>query len=208
MSIAPSPPDREIATFGEPAWDVARLFPPQGQWSEEEYFSISNASNRLVEYSHGHIKVLAMPTMLHQEILIFLFETLKAFAAPGSLGKTLLMGMKVRLWPGKYREPDVLFMLSRHAARMTQQFWEGADLVMEVVSEDRRHDLETKRDEYALARIPEYWIVDPRDQRITVLAREGDAYAVHGEFAPGESATSRLLPGFAVDVAAAFAPTP
>ena len=33
----------------------------------------------------------------------------------------------------------------------------------------------------------------------------GRAYAVHGEFARGQQATSKLLPGFAVDVTAALA---
>ena len=38
MSIAPSTLDAEIETFGEPAWDVARLFPEQGHWTEGDYF--------------------------------------------------------------------------------------------------------------------------------------------------------------------------
>lgn len=200
MSIAP---DKTDTTFGEPAWDVARLFPAQGEWSEGDYFALN--TNRLVEFSEGFIEVLPMPTMSHQEILLFLYEVLKAFVAPGKLGTVLVSALPVRLWPGKYREPDVLFMLAEHAERMGEQFWDGADLVMEVVSEDRRHDLETKRLEYARAGIPEYWIVDPLMQRITVLVLEGDAYIVLGEFAPGEIASSRLLPGFAVPVAEVFA---
>ena len=91
----------------------------------------------------------------------------------------------------------------------TEEYWEGADLVMEVVSpgdEDRRRDLKTKREEYAQAGIPEYWIIDPELERITVLTLEGQTYVVHGEFSRGEQATSKLLPGFAVDVTAALAP--
>ena len=75
---------------------------------------------------------------------------------------------------------------------------------MEVVSssdDDRSRDLETKREEYAQARIPEYWIVDPEVGQITVLTLDGETYVVHGEFKRGEQATSKLLPGFAVDVA-------
>jgi Uma2 family endonuclease len=89
---------------------------------------------------------------------------------------------------------------------MGEQCWDGADMVIEVVSEnDPDRDLVHKRQEYAEAGIPEYWIVDPRVERITVLKLAGGKYQVHGEFAPGQMAGSVLLDGFAVDVAKVFA---
>ena len=121
----------------------------------------------------------------------------------------LFTGVRVRLWPDKFREPDVVFMRAEHAGRVTDEYYEGADLVVEVVSTgnvDRHRDLVTKREEYAQAEIPEYWIVDPELAQITVLSLDGQAYAVHGEFKRGEQATSKLLPGFSVDVSAVFAP--
>jgi Uma2 family endonuclease len=98
-------------------------------------------------------------------------------------------------------------MLKEHVERIGERFWDGADLVMEVVStgkEDRRRDLETKRQEYARAGIAEYWIIDPQEERITVLRLVGKKYVVHGEFSRGEKATSYLLQGFTVDVAETF----
>ena len=62
-----------------------------------------------------------------------------------------------------------------------------------------------KRQEYAQAAIPEYWIVDPRKHKITVLRFEDRTYVVNGDYGPGEQALSVLLPGFGVDVAAVFA---
>ena len=94
---------------------------------------------------------------------------------------------------------------------MTDEYWEGADLVMEVVSsgdDDRRRDLKTKREEYAQAGISEYWIVDPVLEQITVLTLDGQTYVVHGEFKHGERATSKLLPGFGVDVTLALTAKP
>lgn len=96
-------------------------------------------------------------------------------------------------------------MLAEHRSRIGEPFWDGADLVMEVVSTDRRLDYEQKRGEYAKAGIAEYWIVDSKDKKITVLRLQDGQYAVHGEFMAGEQATSVLLPGFIVDVNAAFA---
>ena len=136
--------------------------PLRGRGRESEYFALE--TNRRVEFSHGFLEFLPMPTVLHQRIAAFLYDALQAFVVGLNLGEVLFTGVRVRLWPGKFREPDVLFMRAEHAGRITEEYWEGADLVMEVVSsgdEDRRRDLKTKREEYAQARIPEYWIVDP-----------------------------------------------
>lgn len=203
MSAAPKRPDPGL-DLAEPTWDVARLFPAQGTWSEEEYLELNG--NRLLEFSHGYLEVLVMPTTSHQFIALFLYRALDSFVRLGALGFVLAAPLRVRLWSGKFREPDVVFMAKAHAGRIGEQFWEGADLAMEVVStDDRRRDLETKRFEYARAGIPEYWIIDPLLGTITVLRLEGDTYAVHGEFPKGGKATSALLPGFAVDVAEVFA---
>jgi Uma2 family endonuclease len=185
----------------EPAWDVARLFPDQGCWSEQDYLLLE--TNHLVEYSDGFVEVLPMPTVPHQRILALLYNALLAFAATNRLGEVLFAPVRVQLWPGKFREPDLVFMLAQNQARINKDYWDGADLVAEVVSDDDRgRDLEVKRREYAQAGIPEYWIVDPQLERITVLALEGSEYVVHGEYARGATAESRLLPGFRVDVIA------
>jgi Uma2 family endonuclease len=141
-------------------------------------------------------------------MVFFLLNLLNAFVTARNLGEVLFAGVRVRLWEGKYREPDVVFMLAEHASRITDDYWIGADLVMEVVSgsdNDRDRDLVEKRGEYARAGILEYWIVDPELGQITVLTLDGAAYAVHGVFSRGQPATSKLLPGFAVDVTAALA---
>jgi Uma2 family endonuclease len=193
----------------EPASDVARLFPPQGTWSEEEYLALN--TNRLVEFVDGSIEVLPMPTMMHQLIMLFLYDALKTFVSPGNLGRVLVAPFRVQVRRGKFREPDVLYMKAEHFARMGNEYWDGADLVMEIVSEDnRRHDLETKREEYAQAGISEYWIVDPQEAKITVLTLDSQTktYSVHGVFAVEARASSQLLPGFVVDVTTAFSHTP
>jgi Uma2 family endonuclease len=189
----------------KPTWEVAYLFPTQGEWSEEEYLALKG--NRLVEFSHGILEVLPVPTMTHQLIVAHLYGLLLTFASARNLGPVLFAPLRVRLWRDKFREPDLVFMRKEHADRAGDEFWKGADLVMEVVSgddEDRRRDLVTKRREYARARIPEYWIVDPREGRIAVLRLARGRYVVHGQFGKGDTATSRLLPGFAVDVREAF----
>lgn len=83
------------------------------------------------------------------------------------------------------------------------KYLQGANLVMEVVSADdgsHKRDYLSKKADYAGLRIPEYWILGPQMARITVLVLRGSEYRVHGEFAPGQDATSISLSGFVVAV--------
>jgi Uma2 family endonuclease len=212
--MASMPPPSQFSTPasvtfgpGEPAWDVALLYPMQGTWSQEEYLRLTDSSNVLIEYTAGRIEVLAMPTIEHQLILRFLMDVLRAFVEPKQLGMVLFAGTRVYLAPDKYREPDIVFNFTEHHAQSGKRYYQGADLVMEVVSDDeesRERDLNKKRLDYAEGGIPEYWIVDPQEKQITVLALEGPSYATHGEFREGDQATSKLLAGFAVPVSAVF----
>jgi Uma2 family endonuclease len=186
---------------GEPPWEIAELYTLQGYWDEEEYLALE--TNRLIEFSNGFIEVLPLPTTTHQLIVGFLLNAVHAFVEPRKLGMVLFAGIRVRLWKGTFREPDIVFMLAQHSDRIGEAFWIGADLVMEVVSgskEDRRRDRVVKRREYAKARIPEYWVVDPEKSEISVLRLSRGKYLVAGKYGPGGTAKSVLLDGFAVNV--------
>lgn len=191
---------------GEPAWEIAQLFPVQGEWSEEEYLTL--AHSRGVELSDGCIEVLPIPTEYHQLILAYLYETFQGFVRPRGLGKVLFSGLRVRLWTNKIREPDLVVLLQENEHLRTNQYWKGADVAVEIVStDDPNRDLVTKRDEYAQAGIREYWIIDPRDQTIRLLSQTaaGQPYAEVGHYRRGAQVASVLLPGFVVDVEAVFA---
>jgi Uma2 family endonuclease len=197
----------------EPAWEIAYLFPPQGSWTEDDYLALEDhyGSHVRVELCNGRLEVLPVPTEPHQLIIAFLWRSLDAFINLHAAGVTLFSGIRVRLRVGKhikFREPDIVYMKAEHATRRHKQFWEGADLVMEVVSgdpKDRNRDWRTKPKDYAAAGIPEYWIVDPYKKVIRVLVLRGKTYRCHGDFKPGSRATSPLLPGFSVSVSEVFA---
>jgi Uma2 family endonuclease len=67
--------------------------------------------------------------------------------------------------------------------------------------DNRKRDLVPKRRVYARAGIREYWIVDPRERLITVLALAAGEYVTAGEYRPGSAAVSGVLGGFSVDLA-------
>jgi Uma2 family endonuclease len=193
-------PTQPFPKRGEPAWDLALMFPLQGGWSVEDYLSLD--TGLLVEYSDGFIRVLPMPSLLHQLIVKILFRMLDDFVSQRALGEVLLAPLPVQLSANKYREPDIVFLRSERVKKLKGQPV-GADLAVEVVSEgkeNRERDYVEKRREYAEAGIVEYWIVDPQERKVTVLALDGEQYREHGVFVVGDTATSVLLSGFQVEV--------
>ena len=103
----------------------------------------------------------------------------------------MFSALRMRIREGKFREPDILLLRDSSDPRYQDRYWLGADLVVEVVSpDDPQRDLVEKRADYAEGGIPEYWIVDPRDETITVLVLRGNAYVEHGVFSRGAAATS------------------
>jgi Uma2 family endonuclease len=196
-TIDPTPSAR-----GEPTWEMADLYPTQGAWTEEEYLDLDVM--RLIEFDNGVLEFLPMPTTSHQGISGFLHMALGLFLQSFDPSGCLRYApLKVRVGKKKYREADLLYMTSANLNRCHEKFWEGADLVIEIVSPGRKNrdrDLVEKRKDYARALIPEYWIIDPEKKAIIVLTLRGKAYVVHGEFGAGGTATSVLLAGFRVSV--------
>lgn len=191
--------------LGEPAWDLALMYPLQGYWSVEDYLRLN--TGMLVEYTDGFIRVLPMPTILHQWIVQLLFRLLDDHVKSRGLGEVFLAPLPIELAPRKYREPDVAFVRPERI-RSVQGQPAGADLVVEVVSqgrENRERDYVQKREEYAAAGIAEYWIVDPQERRVIILVLDGAVYCEQGIYRPGETAASHSLPGFAVPVQELFA---
>lgn len=183
---------------------ILDLYPRQGEWTEEEYLDLTDHTNHLIEFTDGYVEVLPMPTDHHQAILAYLFELFLTYLRPRG-GKVRFSPLRVHIRARKFREPDLLLVLDAKDPRRQNRYWQGADLALEVVSADKpERDLVEKRGDYAEAGIPEYWIVNPETETITVLRLEENAYVEHGIFGRGAEATSALMPGFIVGVDAVF----
>jgi Uma2 family endonuclease len=183
------------------------LAPLQGLWTVEQYLRLTNQTNRLIEFTDGTLEVLPMPTKYHQAILRLLFLAfLPVMQQIG--GDVYFAPLRLQIRQGKLREPDLLLVLDKSDPRAQNEFWLGADLVVEIVSPDHpERDTEQKRREYAEAGIAEYWVVNPinqLDQTITVLTLDGTSYREHGVFHRGQQAASKLLADFAISVDEVF----
>lgn len=132
--------------------DLAAL---QGSWSVAQYLMLNNQTHRLIEFTDGVIEVLPMPTKYHQAISKLLFLALLAFIQPRS-GDVFYAPLRLQVCPGTFRAPDLLLILDKADPRAQNEFWLGADLLVEIVSPDRpERDTQEKPLDYAGVGIPE-----------------------------------------------------
>src|ERR1700758_4248544 len=104
---------------------LAEILPRQGEWSEQEYLVLTDHRNRLVEFTDGFLDVLPMPTDKHQSVLQFLFLAFFQFVQPRG-GKVHFAPLRLQIRAGKFREPDLLLLLSSADPRRQNRCWLGA----------------------------------------------------------------------------------
>ncbi len=178
--------------------------PPQGCWKESDYLWLTDRCNRLIEFVDGFIEELPVPTDSHQSILLLLFRLLDQRVLTAG-GVALVAPLRLRIRENRFREPDLMLLQDANDPRRQDRYWLGADLVAEVVSPaDPERDYVRKRADYAEAGIPEYWIVDPRQQEVTILTLGEDGYIDRAPLGLGDVATSSVLDTFSVAVSALF----
>lgn len=188
-----------------PTTQIVELWPFQGEWNEGDYFALPD-TNRLIELSEGALIMPPHPTETHQRVLDVLYAAMRAFVREHDLGVMRFAPLPVRLWPGKVREPDILFVSRAHADRIGEQFYGPPDLVVEILSPGtRRTDRGVKMLEYARAGVDEYWLVDPDAHTIVIYTLDEQVYTLLGQFGAGQVTRSQALSGFEVSVDEVFA---
>lgn len=186
--------------------EVTELFPPQGQWTEADYFALPD-TNRFVELSEGRLIMPPHPTYSHQSASGQLYLALRSFVDERNLGVVRYSPLPVRLWPDKIREPDILYVSHEHADRIGEQYCGPPDLAVEIISPSTElTDRRDKFNEYAQAGVQEYWLVDPQDRTVEVFTLLEGTYRLLGKWGSGEVAKSALLAGFEAAVDKIFAP--
>ncbi len=169
------------------------------RWTADAYLALSATSSHLLELSDGKLTILPMPTLSHQRAVKRFVDAATQWLAGSPGGEVVFAPHPIRLWPGKFREPDAMVYLGEHTSRMGEQASGVPDVAIEVHSPGTtRLDLVEKFGEYAEAGIAEYWMVDLAARRVSVFALEGSTYRLVGHHGPGEHATSRMMTGFSI----------
>lgn len=153
------------------------------RFSFEDYLTYDDGSDTRYELFDGELLPMTPPTGEHGAIVAFLL--IQFYLEIQRLGLTWQVrpgDTGVRTTPSRSRLPDLCMITAEQAEAIRHQvaILESAPfLVVEVVSPDSvNRDYRYKRSEYATLGIPEYWIVDPTTQKVSVLRLEEGFYEV------------------------------
>ena len=140
------------------------------RWTLDELHSLPDDGNKH-EVVRGVLFVTPAPTGQHESILAALSAVLTPYVVANKLGLVYHPHAVFRFEDSEV-EPDLMV---RRPWGHANPDWANAplpSLIVEVLSPaTRNRDRKEKRTLYSDARIPEYWILDPEQKTVTVIAR-------------------------------------
>ena len=162
-----------------------------------------------LELIEGEIIVTPSPSLMHQIVVHRLDVLLDRAIVEAGLGLVIGAPFDVFLDEQNVPQPDLMVVLrDREQVLGAVRLESAPSLAMEIISpSSATKDRVTKRDLYARHGVPEYWLVDPDAETVTIFCdpREG---RYRTEQTTSDVAISATIPELSADLKALFAPVP
>ena len=189
---------------------MALLKPRNGiRLSIEEFLELPDTyDRRKMELDEGELYIMPRPRVRHQSLQLKVASSVDIYLVsfddpPAEVFHDVIVALSLE--DRILFAPDMVIVLRGGRATVTDRMVEGPpDIIMEVLSSDRRRDLVRKRQVYAEAGVPEYWIFDPRQDTATLLELCDGEYVERAVLTDADVLTTPLLPGLAIPLADVF----
>ena len=161
-----------------------------------------------MELDDGLLYIMPRPRLRHQsaqiELIYYFRSHFRAFAEPpGEVYADFVVALPAEL--PRLFAPDLTIVLQGNRAVLGDRMVEGApDIAIEILSSDRNRDLVRKRQVYEEAGIPEYWILDERNQTALQLELRTGQFVERAVLTADDPLTTPRLPGLAIPLADVF----
>ena len=124
------------------------------------------------------------PKYTHQRLIALLYKQIDAFVSDKQLGEVFFSPVDVYLEPlTSAVQPDLLFISNANKSILHDDgyIYGAPDLVIEVLSSDRKRDLVLKKHLYERAGVKEYFVVDPVTRSIQFFILENEVFNLNYE---------------------------
>jgi len=158
------------------------------------------------EIIEGEHYVDPAPNVRHQLISRRIFKALVVFADDHDLGEVFYSPIDVVFSEINVVQPDIVYIRKENRGELYGAAYVKVipDLVVEVLSMNRKHDEITKLKLYDGFNVPEYWIADPKHDVVNVYRRRKAGLTLVEQVRTPAAITSPLLPGFSLPAQTLF----
>jgi Uma2 family endonuclease len=121
----------------------------------------------LVELTGGELYLVPFPSLKHQKITGNMFYILKNELEKNNTGSLFIAPVDVKFSNEDLIVPDLVYLSNHKADIIKDKYIEGSpDLIIEVLSENKKRDLVEKKELYEQYKVTEYVIIDQYDEKI------------------------------------------
>ncbi len=170
----------------------------------DEFFELPEMEQR-IELHEGALYIMPEPNLDHQFLTQLLWKYLFDQLVAAGLAYAYVP-VNLALSATVCVAPDIIVVRAgREDIIHRVRVYGAPDIVVEVLSSDRNRDLVDKREWYAAAGVPEYWILDPDADTLTPLALGDDGrYRERAVRTAADTLTTPLFPAFSRPLAQLF----
>ena len=167
----------------------------------EEYLNYDDGTDNRYELEDGELIIVNPATFRHALIVRFLTNCFEEQINRLGQPWITLSGTGVRTSVNRSRIPDLCVIDREEISDLdVSAVMESAIIAVEIVSpESRTRDYRYKVSEYSVVGIPEYWIVDPTEQKIVILNLVEGLYE-QVEYRGNDRIVSQIFPELALTV--------
>lgn len=180
---------------------------PIGQRMTAKEFALLPLGPPYPELINNHLIMPPSPEFSHQEVSMELSSAMHIYSKENQLGIVVTAPMDVQFDEGNVFQPDIIFISkSRLPALLAdgKKITGAPDLVIEILSSNKKSDLEEKMNIYERYGVQEYWVVDPKKKFIEVFEIVDKEFVSQQKCKGASTATSKVMKGFSIGLNSIF----
>ena len=133
----------------------------------------------LAEVINNVLYMSPAPNFEHQRLLSRLFTIMNVYIMENNLGECVFAPVDVYLGESNVVQPDIIFIANTNAGIIKDGRVKGApDLIVEVLSGNKKHDLQLKKQLYETFGVKEYFIMNSADKEVISYYSDGKKFVL------------------------------
>lgn len=171
-------------------------------WTYAQMREVLPPESRFEIHNYQLVDMSPAPSTKHQIILANLYDIFSDYTKLNQVAKTFFSPIDVVFSVGEVCQPDLVVVGNQQLNIIQENAIEGVPLLLvEVVSRGSVvRDYSEKKEIYERYGVPEYWIVDPRNETIMVYSLENISYKLSSFAEEAGQVVSTIFQGFSISI--------